>query len=63
MLLSISGKSLEPLFHSDRPVGLKRKLLDSTRLRSLTAFEESTSLRAGLEATYRWYVSQHRRTA
>jgi nucleoside-diphosphate-sugar epimerase len=63
MLLSISGKSLEPLFHSDRPVGLKRKLLDSTRLRSLTAFEESTSLRAGLEATYRWYASQRRRTA
>jgi nucleoside-diphosphate-sugar epimerase len=62
MLLDISGKPLHPLFHSDRPVGLKRKLLDNTKLRDLTAFEESTSLRTGLETTYHWYVSQCRRT-
>jgi nucleoside-diphosphate-sugar epimerase len=62
MLLSISGKSLEPLFHADRPVGLKRKLLDDTRLRRVTAFEEATSLRAGLEPTYRWYVARCRPT-
>jgi nucleoside-diphosphate-sugar epimerase len=60
MLLEISGKALAPAFRPDRPLGLRRKLLDNGKLRELTGFEESTSLRTGLERTYAWYVSRHR---
>jgi len=57
-LLEISGKTLTPVYRSDgRPLGLRRKLLDNGKLRALTAFDEMTSLRGGLETTYRWYVS------
>jgi nucleoside-diphosphate-sugar epimerase len=63
MLLDISGKALAPVFHPDRPLGLRRKLLDNGKLRELTGFEESTSLRAGLETTYAWYLSWRGRVA
>lgn len=56
-LVQISGKTLTPVCRpTGRPLGLRRKLLDNGKLRALTAFAETTSLRAGLETTYRWYV-------
>jgi len=57
-LLEISGKALTSAYRSaGRPLGLRRKLLDNGKLRALTGFEETTSLRVGLETTYRWYAS------
>jgi nucleoside-diphosphate-sugar epimerase len=62
-LLDVSGKPLSPVYRSDRPLGLRRKLLDNARVRALIGFEESTSLRAGLEHTYAWYRAARRATA
>lgn len=44
-------------FDSSKPDGTPRKLLDTTRLQAL-GWQPSIALRAGIEATYRWYVAQ-----
>ena len=44
------------VFDSSKPDGTPRKLLDISLLRQL-GWEAFTSLREGLEQTYRWFVS------
>lgn len=47
-------------FDANKPDGALRKLLDSGRLKAL-GFEAETSLQAGIEKTYNWYLcSSHR---
>ena len=55
LIIEISGTPLVPRLMAEGPRGLSRKLLDTTRLRTLTGFRESTSLRDGLTRTYEWY--------
>jgi len=43
------------IFDAEKPDGTPRKLLDVSRLRQL-GWEATTSLRQGLEQTYRWFV-------
>ena len=43
------------IFDTEKPDGTPRKLLDVSRLRQL-GWEATTSLRQGLEQTYRWFV-------
>jgi GDP-L-fucose synthase len=45
-------------FDPSRPDGTPRKLLDVSRLTRL-GWRAQTSLRAGIEQTYRWYVERH----
>lgn len=60
LVIEISGTPLVPRFKATGPRGLSRKLLDTTRLQTLTGFHESTPLREGLTRTYEWY-RQHAR--
>jgi GDP-L-fucose synthase len=39
------------------PTGVSRRLLDTTKLRALTGFEERVSFREGIERTARWFLS------
>jgi GDP-L-fucose synthase len=59
MLLAVSGKPLRPVYRQGSPLGLDRKLLDTSRFRSLTGFEETVALKDGLARTYRWYLERH----
>lgn len=61
LILEVSGKTLRPIFHPERPTGLDRKLLDITRFRDLTGFTESVPLKEGLQRTYEWYVARRQR--
>jgi GDP-L-fucose synthase len=45
------------VFDQTKPDGTPRKLLDVTRLASL-GWKAQTALVAGVESTYRWYVSE-----
>jgi GDP-L-fucose synthase len=44
-------------FDAEKPDGMPRKLLDVSRLHAL-GWRHRTSLREGLEQTYRWFVAQ-----
>ncbi len=57
MAVKISQKTLAPVFHQDKPLGLKRKILDVDKFQKLTAFEEKTSFETGLKKTYDWYLA------
>ena len=54
----VAGRSAPPAVDRDAPMGWSRKVLDVTRHRSLTGFEESVPLREGLRRTYDWYRRQ-----
>lgn len=51
-IVSFDGKLK---FDASKPDGALRKLLDITRLKAL-GFEAETSLQAGIEKTYNWYL-------
>ncbi len=53
----VVGYQGEIVWDSSMPDGTPRKLLDVSRLRAL-GWEAKTSLREGLETTYRWFVQQ-----
>lgn len=55
LVIEVAGASVVPRSDAGGPSGLSRKFLDVTHLRTLVAFEESTSLREGLRRTYEWY--------
>jgi GDP-L-fucose synthase len=54
---SIVGYQGEVTWNTDKPNGVKRKLLDISRLQSLS-FTLKTELIPGLEKTYDWFNSQ-----
>lgn len=55
MVKEIVGYDGELVFDTSKPDGTPRKLLDVSKLTSL-GWQAKTSLREGIERTYRWYV-------
>jgi GDP-L-fucose synthase len=54
-LAAVVGFDGQLVFDTTKPDGTPRKIMDSTRLRSL-GWRPSISLEDGLRSTYRWYV-------
>jgi GDP-L-fucose synthase len=54
---SIVHPEAEIVFDTAKPDGMPRKLLDVSRLHAL-GWRHTTALRAGIEATYRWFLEQ-----
>jgi nucleoside-diphosphate-sugar epimerase len=50
----IAGVQLDRYYAPDAPIGVAGRNSDNTRLRAATGWEPSTSLRHGLEKTYKW---------
>jgi GDP-L-fucose synthase len=46
-------------FDSSRPDGTPRKLLDTSRLRSM-GWTPTIDLRSGIESTYQWFLSSRK---
>ena len=57
LIKDVVGFKGELVFDASKPDGTPRKLLDTSRLTAL-GWQPSTSLRAGVEATYAWYRSR-----
>lgn len=57
LIAEIVGFDGEIVYDRSRPDGTPRKLLDVSRIRDL-GWSATTSLREGITATYRWYLSQ-----
>lgn len=55
-MAAVTGFDGELLFDTSKPDGTPRKLLDVSRLQAL-GWSARTSLRAGLEETYQWFLS------
>ena len=58
----ISGYRGEVVWDASKPDGQPKKLLDVSRLKSLLGWQAPTPLRAGLEATVRWYEASQTAT-
>ncbi len=56
LLIEVSGKGVQPIYKTDKPCGLNRKLLDIGKFKSLYPFQPKVSLLEGLQQTYEWYV-------
>ncbi len=54
-VIDVVGFEGELVFNTDKPDGTPRKLLDVSHLKEL-GWSPRTSVRAGLEATYRWFL-------
>lgn len=57
----VVGFAGELKFDATKPDGTARKLMDVSRLKSL-GWESTVSLKAGLEATYQWYLDNAGKT-
>jgi GDP-L-fucose synthase len=56
LIAGVIGYTGEFRFDTTRPDGMPRKALDGSRLRS-AGWQPQTSLKAGLERTYEWFLS------
>lgn len=61
LIRDVVAPEVELVFDPSKPDGMPRKLLDVSRLTEL-GWTASTSLRQGIEETYRWYL-EHRERA
>jgi GDP-L-fucose synthase len=52
---AVVGFEGDLIFDDSKPDGTPRKLLDVTRLKTL-GWQSRTTLRQGIEQTYRWFV-------
>ena len=59
LVKEVVGFKGELQFDRTKPDGMALKALDSSELRAL-GWQPKTSLRAGLEETYRWFVDNTR---
>lgn len=59
LIVDISGKPSKATFHPDCPCGLNRKILNLKKIQKLTGLQEKTTLRTGLQKTYKWYLSYY----
>ena len=57
MIKKVSGYKGKIKFDASKPDGVKRKLLDNTRMRKL-GWKPKVSLEEGIEKTYKWYMNQ-----
>jgi GDP-D-mannose 3', 5'-epimerase len=55
----ISGIKLKRNYDLSAPKGVNGRNSDNTRIQQLLHWEPDTSLRAGLEKTYRWIYDQY----
>ena len=58
MIIDLSGKDGITLRHVGGPQGVRGRSSDNRRLREVLGWEPSTTLRQGLEPTYRWIEEQ-----
>jgi nucleoside-diphosphate-sugar epimerase len=56
----IAGITLERRYKTDAPTGVRGRNSDNTKLRAAIGWEPSTTLRDGLDVTYRWVRDQVR---
>ncbi len=56
----IAGLTLERRYRTDAPTGVRGRNSDNTKLRAAIGWEPSTTLRDGLDVTYRWVRDQVR---
>jgi len=56
----IAGITLERRYKTDAPTGVRGRNSDNTKLRDAIGWEPNTTLRDGLEVTYRWVRDQVR---
>jgi nucleoside-diphosphate-sugar epimerase len=61
LIVDISGKDGITLQHVAGPQGVRGRNADNTRLRQVLGWEPGTSLRDGLQETYRWIEKQVQR--
>jgi nucleoside-diphosphate-sugar epimerase len=54
----IAGARLARFYHHDAPQGVRGRNSDNERIRRVLGWEPTTTLRSGLEATYRWVYDQ-----
>ena len=54
----IAGTKLRRRYDPTAPKGVHGRNSDNTMIRELLGWEPNTSLRAGMEATYRWVHQQ-----
>lgn len=59
MIKRVSGFRGKIVFDSSKPDGVKRKLLDNSRIRKL-GWKPKVDLEEGIEKTYQWYIRQGR---
>jgi nucleoside-diphosphate-sugar epimerase len=62
LVSDIAGKNLTKRHQLDRPQGVRGRNSDNSRLRAVLGWEPKTSLRDGLEITYRWIEDELRKT-
>lgn len=55
-IVAAMGSNLAPVSRTG-PTGVSRRLLDTTKLRALTGFQERVSFREGIERTARWFLA------
>jgi GDP-L-fucose synthase len=58
IMREVTGYEGDVRYDTDKPDGSPRKLLDTTRLRSL-GWEPQYELKEGLENTYAWFVEHY----
>jgi GDP-D-mannose 3',5'-epimerase len=56
----IAGVTLERRYRTDAPTGVRGRNSDNTKLKAAIGWEPGTTLRDGLEVTYRWVKDQVR---
>lgn len=61
LVAEIAGKRIRKRHDLTKPQGVRGRNSDNSRLREVLGWEPTTSLREGLEATYRWIESELRR--
>jgi GDP-D-mannose 3', 5'-epimerase len=59
---TIAGKSLVKKHDTSKPQGVRGRNSDNDKLRSVLGWEPKTPLKVGMEPTYRWIVSELKRT-
>ncbi len=62
LVADIAGKRLVKRHDTTKPQGVRGRNSDNTRLRQVLGWEPRTSLREGLERTYRWIEAELART-
>ena len=58
-IVNVVGYKGDIVFDSSKPDGMPRKLLDVSKLHNL-GWKHTTSLKNGVEKTYRWYVANEK---
>lgn len=63
MVCQVAGKKLIKRHDLGKPQGVRGRNSDNSRLRKVLGWEPHTSLRAGLDITYRWIEGELQKTA